>query len=282
MSGAAGIVLAGGRSRRMGTAKAALEWHGSTLLRRTTGILARAVDGPVLVVRAPGMELPALPPLVQVHDDPTEGVGPLQGMAVGLAAAAAAGAETAFVCSTDLPFLHVAFVRRVLRALDEHTDAAVPHARGFRQPLVAAYRTSLAAQCAHLVEQGRLRPAFLLEECRTVVLAEADLLADADLAAADSGLESVLNLNEPADYRAARERPLPEVTVQAYGALVPAAQRGAHRVRAATLGTAAAALGVALDRHVIAAVNGDQLDRRRDTPLLAGDSVVLMSAHAGG
>ncbi len=36
-----GIVLAGGRSSRMGVRKAALEWHGSTLLRRTVGMLAR-------------------------------------------------------------------------------------------------------------------------------------------------------------------------------------------------------------------------------------------------
>ena len=40
MSDTAGIVLAGGRSSRMGTPKAALEWHGSTLLRRTVGIVA--------------------------------------------------------------------------------------------------------------------------------------------------------------------------------------------------------------------------------------------------
>ena len=33
---AAGIVLAGGRSTRMGRPKAALEWHGSTLLHRET------------------------------------------------------------------------------------------------------------------------------------------------------------------------------------------------------------------------------------------------------
>ena len=47
---AAVVVLAGGRSTRMGTAKAALEWHGSTLLRHVTGIVGRAVDGPVIVV----------------------------------------------------------------------------------------------------------------------------------------------------------------------------------------------------------------------------------------
>ena len=42
----------------MGTPKAALEWHGSTLLRRTVGILARATGGPVVVVRASGQDLP--------------------------------------------------------------------------------------------------------------------------------------------------------------------------------------------------------------------------------
>ena len=51
---AAGIVLAGGRSSRMGTPKAALEWHGSTLLRRVVGLVGRSVDGPVIVVCAPG------------------------------------------------------------------------------------------------------------------------------------------------------------------------------------------------------------------------------------
>ena len=58
---AAGVVLAGGRSARMGTPKAALEWHGSTVLRRTPCVLARAADGPVLAFRAPGPLLPENP-----------------------------------------------------------------------------------------------------------------------------------------------------------------------------------------------------------------------------
>src|SRR5713226_6818959 len=115
MAASAGIVLAGGRSSRMGTSKAALEWHGSTLLRRVTGVLARVVDGPVVVVRAPGQALPALPPQIDVVDDPREGLGPLQGLAAGLAATADR-AEAAFACSTDLPFLHPAF------RSEEHTS----------------------------------------------------------------------------------------------------------------------------------------------------------------
>ncbi|MBV9915777.1 MAG: hypothetical protein JO153_04675, partial [Solirubrobacterales bacterium] len=46
----------------MGSPKAALDWYGSTLLRRVTGLVARAVDGPVIVVRAPVQELPELDP----------------------------------------------------------------------------------------------------------------------------------------------------------------------------------------------------------------------------
>ena len=69
MADAAGIVLAGGRSSRMGSPKAALEWHGSTLLRRVCGIVGRAVYGPIVVVRAPGQALPALPDSIEVVED---------------------------------------------------------------------------------------------------------------------------------------------------------------------------------------------------------------------
>ena len=54
------IVLAGGRSSRMGAPKALLDWHGGTLVRRVTGILQRIAD-PVVVVHADGQELPTLP-----------------------------------------------------------------------------------------------------------------------------------------------------------------------------------------------------------------------------
>src|SRR5947208_4621260 len=80
----AGIVLAGGRSTRMGTPKAWLEWHGTTLLDRVVRVVSRAVDGgPVVVVRAPGQDLPELPAGVLVVDDAAEGQGPLEGLAAG-------------------------------------------------------------------------------------------------------------------------------------------------------------------------------------------------------
>ena len=280
MSDSAGIVLAGGRSSRMGTPKAALEWHGSTLLRRTAAILARVSEGPVVVVRAPGQDLPALPPGTEVVDDPREGLGPVQGLAAGLAALAGR-AEIAFVSSTDMPFLHPAFVRRVLRAAQEGADVALPVARGYPQPLAAAYRTALAAVAERLVAEQRLRPAFLFEQCAVTRLDEAALRADPVLAALDPGLDSVVNVNSPADYQAARERPAPEVTVQRFGTLADG-HRGPHQVRAATVAAAAAATGLALDGHVVAALNGDQITRDGETPLAAGDTVFFLAADAGG
>ena len=283
---AAGLVLAGGRSSRMGVPKAALEWHGSTLLRRTCGVLHRAGLQPVLVVRAPGQELPPLPADVEVVDDPREGLGPLQGMAVGLTALAAR-AEVAFVCSTDLPFLHAELVRRVLRPFGhpvdgDALDVVLPVARGYPQPLSAAYRTRLAPVVAALVAADRLRPAFIFEDATVLRLDDDALLTDAALRAADPTLESLVNVNERADYDAARARPAPEVTVECFGVLATRSGRGPRAARAATVGAAARAVDLVLDRHVLAAVNGDQTGRDGELPLMAGDTVAFLSADAGG
>ena len=284
MAASAGVVLAGGRSSRMGVPKAGLEWHGSTLLARTVGILARATGGPVVVVRASGQDLPELPQRTVVVDDPRDGKGPVQGIAAGLAALDGR-ADAAFISSTDLPFLHPAFIRRVLRALDERaeTDVALPVARGYRQPLAAAYRVRLAPRAERLVKEGRLRPAFLFDECVVERLDDAALKADALIAALDPDLDSVLNVNTQADYQEARARPAPAVTVQLFGALARAdAARNPRTVRAATVDEAADAVGLAFDRHVTAALNGDQITRDGSTPLAAGDTVFFLSADAGG
>ena len=166
----------------MGTSKAELEWHGSTLLYRTAALLCRSVDGPVVVVVAPGQQLPGLPIGVMVVEDPVEGLGPMRGIATGLSAVADR-APAAFVCSTDMPFLHPAFVNRVLREFaTADTDVVLPMARGFRQPLAAVYRTALADLIADLAAGGELRPGMLFEHCRLHRIDEEALLADPVLA----------------------------------------------------------------------------------------------------
>ena len=278
----AGIVLAGGRSTRMGRPKAALEWHGSTLLHRVAGIVARVVDGPVVVVRAPGQELPGLPPGVRLVDDAREGRGPLQGLAAGLAAVAPE-ADLAYVSSTDVPLLHPAFVARVLTAAQrDDVEVALPVAHGYRHPLAAGYRTSLLRDVEELVVSDRMRPAFLFERCRVRELDEEELLRDQSLARADPDLLSLLNVNDPAEYDRARARAAPTVSVRRFGTLALGSDREPLALRAATLAGAAAAAGVPLDRHVVAALNGEQISRDPELPLATGDTIAFLAADAGG
>ena len=266
----------------MGSPKAALYWHGSTLLRRVTGIVARSVDGPVVVVSAPGQALPELDTAVEVVADEREGRGPLQGLAAGLAAIGNR-AEVAYVSSTDVPLLHPAFVRRVVGAVDDGFDVALPDVGGYRQPLSAAYRVALANTVQELVAADRMRPAFLFERSRVLHLGEADLLKDGALNRLDPELASVSNLNEPADYERAHALPAPEIVVERFGPLATAGS-GARRqtVRAWSLAEAAAAAGVTLDEHVVAALNGDEITRDPELPLVAGDTLAFMVADAGG
>ena len=280
----AGVVLAGGRSSRMGSPKAALEWHGSTLLRRTVGILARATGGPVVVVRAHGQELPGLPEGILVVDDPREGKGPVQGISAGLAALRDR-ADAAFVSSTDLPFLHPAFVRRVLSVLADGagTDVALPIAHGFRQPLAAAYHVSVAEAAERLVAEDLLRPDFLFDQCTVETLDDAALKQDPVLAALDPDLDSAVNVNTPADYQAARARPAPGVAVRLFGTLATAGRTsGPQAVRAASVGAAADAVGLVLGGHFTAALNGGEITRDGETPLATGDTVFFLSGKPNG
>ena len=133
------IVLAGGRSSRMGTPKALLDWHGSTLVRRVTGILQRVAD-PVVVVHAVGQQLPPLPGVERAVDRASDR-GPLEGIAAGLRAVAGPR-RAVVVAGTDLPFLHPDLVLALAAARGEH-DVAVPVADGHVHHLCAVYRSDL-------------------------------------------------------------------------------------------------------------------------------------------
>lgn len=204
-----GIVLCGGRSSRMGSPKAWLDFGGETLLARVVRTVGRAC-APVFVVAAPGQDVPPLPPGVVIARDPLEGRGPLQGIAAGLQAlrespAGSQGVDAAFVTSTDAPFLEPALIARLAALRGSDHDIAVPHTEGHFHPLTAIYACTCLPHIEALLAADRLRPFFLFERVRTVIGDAATLLADPDLAATDPALRSFENLNTPEDYARAVE-----------------------------------------------------------------------------
>ena len=159
-------------------------------------------DGLVVVVVAPDQALPALHPAVRVARDARPGRGPLEAIAAGLRAIAG-DAEGVYVSAVDAPFLQAAFVRRLLAALTDGVDLAVPEAQGHRHPLSAAYRTALLPTIEARLGREELRLAPLLVGPGVLVLDDAALLADDALRAADPALRSLLNANDRATYDAA-------------------------------------------------------------------------------
>jgi molybdenum cofactor guanylyltransferase len=192
VSGVGGIVLCGGKSSRMGRPKAWLPFGGEALLQRVVRILSEVVD-PIVVVAAPEQELPNLPPAVRVARDDREYLGPLNGLATGLAALEGR-ADVTYLTPCDVPFLRPAFVRRVIERLGD-ADVCLPEVGGFKHPLAAAYRASVLPKVRELIAANRLRPVFLTEAVRTRVLDASDFDA--------ADLVSLRNLNTPEEYEAA-------------------------------------------------------------------------------
>jgi len=187
VAAAAAIILAGGGSRRMGSPKALLDWHGEPLVHRVARILGEVCD-PVVVVTAPDQVLP-LPAGVEPVADAAPGRGPLEGVA---AAAAALDGRTAaaFLAAVDLPLIDPALVRAVLAELAGF-DAAVPVTKGRDQPLAAAYDLRTLARARPLLDAGRARALDLLEDVRVRRLDAATL----------PGGDSIAGANTPAEYR---------------------------------------------------------------------------------
>jgi molybdopterin-guanine dinucleotide biosynthesis protein A len=263
MEGVAGILLVGGRSQRMGRDKASLPWHGSTLARRAVGLLARVAEPPVIVVCAPDQELPALPDWVEVARDPEPGLGPLAGLAVGLAAAGPR-AEIAAVCAVDAPLAHPAVLSALLGALGT-SPAVVPLSDGQAQPLFAIYRTELAFLAAALVADGERRASQLGERAGARAVEPFELRVVDDVAAFDPALASFLSFDDPSAYASALAAPQPLVRVT--GGLA-----GPSEIRASTVGRASRMLLAAVAPQNIGAVPVDA-----ETPLFAGDGLVPAS-----
>jgi len=161
----AGIVLAGGRSSRFGSAKLAAELDGRSLLDHAIEAVA-AVSTETLVVIGPGGPAPELPPGVRTVRDREAFGGPLAGLA---AALDATEAPIAIVVGGDMPRLRPEVLRAMLAAVESRDaggpppDAVVLEDAGGLRPLPLAIRVERArvAAAATLASSQRSLRALL-------------------------------------------------------------------------------------------------------------------------
>ena len=185
--GAVGAILAGGRSTRMGTAKAVVELAGRPLLLHAVA----AVEGAALealVIAKPNSPLPRLQG--RVAREPPEPVHPLRGIVTALEVAAG---RPVVALACDMPLVPAALLAW-LAGLEAPT--AVVQAGGRIQPLLARYEPAVAPTVERAMAAGA--PAH-----EVVSALDARVIAEDELARFGDPELICLNVNTPADLERA-------------------------------------------------------------------------------
>jgi molybdopterin-guanine dinucleotide biosynthesis protein A len=134
------VILAGGRGRRIGGAKATVELCGRPLIEYPIRAL-RAALGEVAIMAKADTALPSLTG-VAVWIEPTAASHPLLGIVHALHLAEG---RPVLVCAADMPFVTAALVARIAATDPGGAPAVVPVCDGQLQPLLALYMPAAAA-----------------------------------------------------------------------------------------------------------------------------------------
>ncbi len=188
------IVLAGGRSRRMGTDKKSVELGGKTFLERVVES-ARGVCGEVIVSVASeaqkrGVEGMALGGAAAVVDEAGP-IGPLGGL---LTVLKRCTCEYVLVLTCDSPAPRSGVLRRMLEEIGSH-DALVPRDGDCIHPLQALYRVGpLLSACEEALGRG-------IRDVKGAIARMADVryISVEEFRAQDRELLTFFNVNTPRD-----------------------------------------------------------------------------------
>lgn len=185
----AGVILAGGQSRRMGQDKAGLSFGHKTLLGHAQQLLADSGCHPVLLCGGRDGALP----------DRFPGLGPLAGLDSALQQLLSSGVHGLLLVPVDMPLLDASMLQALVRA-----GSAVNRVAHYQQhplPLYCPVTTDMAALCERLLLDDNPRQRAL-----HVFAAQ----ANAVVLAADNASGKLDNINTPEDWQrllAARKDP---------------------------------------------------------------------------
>lgn len=183
---AAGFVLAGGRSTRMGQDKALLQLGGVTLVERCLGKLRAVCDEVAITGGQPGLERYG-----RVIPDEAPGCGPLGGIVAALEQSAH---EWNLFLPVDAPFVPEECLEALLQAAGQGGSvAAIARADGRLQPLCGVYSRTMLPVLRRELAEGRWKVAPALELAGRVHVSDF------------ANTQWFANLNTPAEFAEAAE-----------------------------------------------------------------------------
>lgn len=156
-----GLVLAGGRSTRMGQDKALLRLDGRRLVDIAVETLAPICTDVIVAAGARIIDGLGVRQVADTGED-----GPLGGIVAGLAAA---GTDLVAVVAVDMPAADPALLAGLAQRWGGQV-AVVPRAGGMIQPLHAVYATPWSGRLGAALRAGERSPARVLADLEALVV----------------------------------------------------------------------------------------------------------------
>ena len=189
------IILAGGRSSRMGQDKASLEISGISMVERLFLNLSPIV-AEVVVMRAPGQTMPKIPEelrnRVSVGWDSVKDRGPLQGIVDALPLLNSA-IDKVFLLTCDLPYITTEWLQTLKDIMTDEFDLVCTEENKIINPLLAIYRRPVLEPASKLLAEGKSRPISLWDGWRM-----------ANLSAPEETPWICRDVNTPEEYKEAQ------------------------------------------------------------------------------
>ena len=182
------VILAGGRSSRMGHDKAFIELAGQTLLARQIQLARSAGAMETFISGRSDTDYSAFD--AQILTDKFPDAGPLAGIH---AALEATNSPLLLVLAVDMPGMTAEFLLKLASGCSENTGA-VPRVTGNLEPLAAFYPKAALPLAASLLGQNSLSVKNFAGRCQ-----QAGLVVFADHPDAAAGF--FMNVNSPDDLR---------------------------------------------------------------------------------
>ncbi|RKD24400.1 hypothetical protein BEP19_08395 [Ammoniphilus oxalaticus] len=189
------IILAGGKSSRMGQNKALLKVGEQTGLERILERLSPLLSDPILVTNEPHL-YEGLP--VQIIADNYPGRGPVAGLEAGLVASKH---DWNLLVACDMPFVSRKLARELLARRGDY-ECIVPMRAGRAHPLFALYRRSILPTVQRNIQADVLKMGAVLDASRSLYVEESEL------GQVDDFEDALFNMNHPSDYEKAVEKGL--------------------------------------------------------------------------
>jgi len=173
-----GIVIAGGKSQRMGYDKKSIQYSGQSFLNRALELLSEVTDE-VIISSNDDIDSD-----FHIIKDEIKGIGPIGGIYSGLKNIQN---EMALIIPTDLPLLDKEILNQLLNSYDGKSLACVYEVDGQLEALVGLYHKNILGQIERQISSGEYKLQVLLEKVISQKIS------------GDTFRRKFLNINSPKD-----------------------------------------------------------------------------------